>query len=156
SAVIFSRIQKARAAAREGWGTRPIIVASVDVAAGTPVVFENISQRSMPEQFVDESMVTPDVVARISDSTVYRPLRAGDPIRWRDLTPSSEFELVFFAARDIAPGPLSDDDLVMRVVQKDVLTPSWVRAGEVEVLERAVTTAFKAGDPILRTQLQGE
>jgi len=155
SMVVFSIVQRARRGAREGWSTRPVIVASVDVAAGTPVVFEIISQRSIPEQFADESMITPDKAASIVSSTVSRPLRAGDPIRWRDLTPTADEEIVFFAARDIAPGPLNEDDLTTRSVPTRVLTPSWVRASE-SVLTRVVTTGFKAGDPILATQLQGE
>src|SRR5437764_3563118 len=58
--VAYSAIKKKEADVRRGWNLVPVVVAAVDIAEGTVVTFDMISQRSVPEQFVTSSVVKPD------------------------------------------------------------------------------------------------
>jgi Flp pilus assembly protein CpaB len=68
--------------AREGWNLRPVIIASEDLAAGTVLTFDNINQRSIPEQFVTASIVHPSAATDIINQKLRLPVKAGDPILW--------------------------------------------------------------------------
>lgn len=50
--VHYSGLKKREAEVRRGWNLVPVVVAAVDVPAGTTLTFDMISQRSVPEQFV--------------------------------------------------------------------------------------------------------
>ncbi len=63
----------------------PVIVLAQDVPAGTPVTFDLISQRSLPEQFVTASMVKPDSASQLVNQRLVVDLKAGDVVRWGDL-----------------------------------------------------------------------
>ncbi len=68
-----------------GWNLVPIVVYAVDVAPGTPLTFDQISQRSVPEKFVDPSIVKPDSASAVINAHVVDAVNAGDPVRWSDV-----------------------------------------------------------------------
>lgn len=73
--------------ARRGWNLVPVVVVAADIPANGEVTMELLSQRSMPEQFVTESVVRPDEASRVITRRVRAKLVAGDPLLWRDLLP---------------------------------------------------------------------
>lgn len=70
---------------RAGWNLVPVIVYNQDLAAGTKLTFEVVSQRPIPEQFVTESIAKPDHASDVVGGTLIRRVAAGDPVRWQDL-----------------------------------------------------------------------
>ena len=92
-AVAFSAIKKKEADVRRGWNLVPVVVAAVDIAEGTVISFDMISQRQVPEQFVTSSVVKPDSASYIVNQKVLVPLQAGDPLLW------SQFETTRAAER---------------------------------------------------------
>ncbi len=91
--VAWSAIKKKEADVRRGWNLVPVVVAAVDIAEGTTVTFDMISQRSVPEQFITSSVVKPDSASYIVNQKVLVPVQAGDPLLW------SEFETTKAAER---------------------------------------------------------
>jgi flagella basal body P-ring formation protein FlgA len=85
AALAIPATAKRMAQAREGWRLVPVVVAAVDVKPGELLTMEQISQRSIPEQFVSPSMVRPDEASFIVNRKVETPLLAGDPVRWPSL-----------------------------------------------------------------------
>jgi pilus assembly protein CpaB len=83
SGVGYAWVQKTRSEVRKGWNLVPVVVAAQDIAEGTPVTLELLSQRSVPEQFVTPSIVKPDQVASIINQSVRAPVSAGDPLSWQ-------------------------------------------------------------------------
>ena len=91
--VAYSAIKKKEADVRRGWNLVPVVVAAIDIAEGTVVTFDMISQRSVPEQFVTSSVVKPDSASYIVNQKVLVPVQAGDPLLW------SQFETTKAAER---------------------------------------------------------
>jgi pilus assembly protein CpaB len=91
--VAFSAIQKQMADARKGWNLTPVVVATTDIAEGTVVTFDMISQRSVPDQFITSSVVKPDSASYVVNQKVLVPVQAGDPLLW------SQFETTKAAER---------------------------------------------------------
>jgi pilus assembly protein CpaB len=83
SGVGYAWVQREGMKVRKGWNLVPVVVAAQDIAEGTPVTFELISQRSIPEQFVTASVVKPDQATRIIHQPVTVPVKAGDPMTWQ-------------------------------------------------------------------------
>lgn len=75
-------VQKASADARRGWMLAPVVVAARPLAPGELVKFEDVSLRSIPEQFVTTSLVKPDGASYIVNQAVLVPVAAGEPLRW--------------------------------------------------------------------------
>src|SRR5438105_4565897 len=63
-----------------------IVVASVDIPAGTVVTFDMISQRKVPAAVVTSSIVKPDSASYVVNQKIVFPVLAGDALYW------SEFE----------------------------------------------------------------
>jgi len=80
--VSVTWVKKAGADARRGWVLKPVVVAAVDLPEGQRLTYEMISQRSVPEQFVTDSNVSPGAAPSILNKTVAVPVHAGDPILW--------------------------------------------------------------------------
>src|SRR5438067_960421 len=91
--VAYSAIKKKEADVRRGWNLIPVVVAAGDIAEGTVVTFDMISQRSVPEQFVTSSVVKPDSASYVVNQKVLVPVQAGDPLLW------SQFETTRAAER---------------------------------------------------------
>ncbi len=92
-AFAYLAIKKKEADVRRGWNLVPVVVAAQDIAEGTVVSFDMISQRSVPEQFVTSSVVKPDSANYVVNQKVLVPLQAGDPLLW------SQFETTKAAER---------------------------------------------------------
>lgn len=74
--------QRLAAKKRAGWDLVPVVVAAVDIPAGSVVTMEMISQRSIPEQFVTPSMVRPDAASYVVDRPTRLSMHAGDVLTW--------------------------------------------------------------------------
>ncbi|MFZ5443081.1 MAG: SAF domain-containing protein [Myxococcota bacterium] len=143
--------------AKKGWNLVPIVVAAVDLSEGAMVTMENISQRSIPEQFVTSSVVKPDAASYIVNQKILVPVQAGDPLLWTQFETKKK-TVVLFAVRDVPPGrPLAQEDTEERGVEEALLTRSWVRTEDrPNAVGRKVLAPFRAGDPILWTHLEAQ
>lgn len=74
--------QASKAKARRGWNLVPVVVAAQDVEVGHVVTMEDLSQRSIPEQFVTSSMVRPEDASHVVAQVTSVPLAAGDILNW--------------------------------------------------------------------------
>jgi pilus assembly protein CpaB len=90
--VGYSAIQRQRADVRKGWNLVPVVVAAVDVAEGSVVTMDMVSQRSIPEQFVTSSVVKPDSASYVVGQKVLVALQAGDPLMWSQFETSRATE----------------------------------------------------------------
>lgn len=81
--VIFKRYRDAR----RGWNLVPVVVVAVDLPPRSEITMDVLSQRSIPEQFVTESVVRPSEASKVLGRRVHAKLIAGDPLLWRDLLP---------------------------------------------------------------------
>lgn len=59
-----------------------IIVAAVDIPAGTIVTIDMLSQRGMPKQFVTSSIVKPDSAQYLLKQPTKRAMLQGDLMLW--------------------------------------------------------------------------
>jgi pilus assembly protein CpaB len=91
--IAYSAIKHRERTITEGWNLVPVVVASVDIAEGTMVTFDMVSQRAVPEKFVTSSVVKPDSASYIVNQKVLVPIQAGDPLLW------SQFETTKAAER---------------------------------------------------------
>ncbi|MFZ5471021.1 MAG: Flp pilus assembly protein CpaB [Myxococcota bacterium] len=91
--VAYSAIKKKEADVRRGWNLVPVIVAAADIAEGTVVTFDMISQRPVPEQFVTSSVVKPESASYVVNQKVLVPVQKGDALLW------SQFETTKAAER---------------------------------------------------------
>jgi pilus assembly protein CpaB len=82
SGLGYVYVKRAAVNARKGWNLVPVVVAAVDIPADTEVTMEMISQRSIPEQFVTDSVVKPDKASLIVNQKTRVPMRADDPLLW--------------------------------------------------------------------------
>lgn len=91
--VAYSAIKKRESDVRKGWNLVSVVVAATDIAEGTVVSFDMISQRSVPEQFVTSSVVKPESASYVVNQKILVPVQAGDPLLW------SQFETTKAAER---------------------------------------------------------
>src|SRR5258706_12080198 len=91
--VAYSAIRHQEYVVRKGWNLVPVVVAAADIAEGSTVTFDMISQRSVPEQFVTSSVVRPESASYVVNQKVLVPVQAGDPLLW------SQFETTRAAER---------------------------------------------------------
>jgi len=91
-AVAYMGIEREKKRVKAGWNLVPVIVANQDIAEGTAVTFEMVSQRPIPEQFVTSSVVKPDSASYIIGQRVLVPLQAGDPLLWSQFETSKAAE----------------------------------------------------------------
>jgi Flp pilus assembly protein CpaB len=83
-ALGLTALKKERAAGRCGapdFSVLPIMIASRDMAAGTPITYESISQCFIPEWSAAPSDLRPDSANAAIGVLTLVPLRAGDAIR---------------------------------------------------------------------------
>jgi Flp pilus assembly protein CpaB len=90
----FVWVKKKAADARRGWNLVPVVVASQDIPEGTVITYDQLVQRSVPEQFVTSSVVKPDSASYIVNQRLLVPVQAGDTLLWsqfetRKRTPAS-------------------------------------------------------------------
>lgn len=86
----YAWIQKQAREAKRGWNLVPVVVAAQDIPENTVITFDQISQRSVPEQFVTSSVVKPDSASYIVNQRLLVPVRAGDPMLWSHFETSQQ------------------------------------------------------------------
>ena len=69
-----------REKAVDGWHLQPVVVAAVDITEGHTLTMEDISQRSIPEQFLSEAYVKPMDAALVIGRKMNFAMQAGDPL----------------------------------------------------------------------------
>ena len=155
SAVGFVYVKRAGENARKGWNLVPVVVAAVDITENTVVTFDQISQRSVPEQFVTSSVIKPDSASYIVNQKILVPVQAGDPLLWTQFETKKQ-PLMLFARSDLASGGvLAEGDVEERGVVVDLITPSWVRTEDrPQAVGKKLIAPFRKGDPILWTHLE--
>jgi Flp pilus assembly protein CpaB len=84
----YTRIKAGEATVRKGWNLKPVVVAAVDIQAGEAITFDQISQRSLPEQFVTDAMVIPERAAEVVSQRARYAVQAGDVLLWGFTCPS--------------------------------------------------------------------
>jgi Flp pilus assembly protein CpaB len=153
----YSYIKKKEADVRRGWNLVPVVVASQDIPEKTAVTYDMISQRSVPEQFVTNSVVKPDSATYIVNQRILVPVLAGDPLLWSQFETQKQMKGLV-AAHDIpVGGKLTVEDVTERDMDPDTVTPSFVKEQErPHVVGRTITAAFRKGDPILWTHFYNE
>ncbi len=91
-AVAYAAIKRKEREVKAGWNLVPVIVAAVDIAEGSIVGYDMVSQRAIPEQFVTSSVVKPDSSSYVVGQKVLVPLQAGDPLLWSQFETSKAAE----------------------------------------------------------------
>lgn len=81
------------------WYLVPVVVAAVDIDEETVVTFDMISQRSVPQRFVTQSMVKPDSASYVVNQKIRAPLEAGDALLWPEFEESPCVDAVNAAAQ---------------------------------------------------------
>ena len=106
----FLRVKQADYDQRHGWVLAPVVVAARDLAPGTVVTFDDLSQRSIPDLMVTPSMVKPDLAESIVNRHLRVPLREGDPL-WAALfeprVPNLDLDLATECTEAIADSHLA-------------------------------------------------
>jgi Flp pilus assembly protein CpaB len=67
------------------WNLTPVVVAAHRIEPGARLTYEDLSQRSFPEQYVRAADVKPDLAGAIVGQFARWPLNEGEPIQWTDL-----------------------------------------------------------------------
>jgi Flp pilus assembly protein CpaB len=116
----------------------PVVVASVDIAAGTRVTFDMISQRSVPEQFVTSSIVKPDSASYVVNQVIDHPMQAGDPLRWVDFQASTARHL----SEQARAVRVETGEGVMKGDHLDLWRGGAVVASDAEVLDELGATRW--------------
>lgn len=80
--VGFAWVKKQAADARRGWNLVPVVVAAQDIPEGTVITYDQLVQRSVPEQFVTSSVVKPASASYILNHRLLVPVQAGDMFLW--------------------------------------------------------------------------
>lgn len=148
---------KLRQRERAGWNLVPIVVAAVDIDANGVITMEEISQRSIPEQFAIEDFVRPDSASYVINQRTRAALQSGDPLRWSDMTDPKRDTLAFFAKEDlIATTYLQQSHFELRVVDQKEVTASWITEAElISVVDKQLTVPLAKGDPLLWAHVGG-
>jgi len=148
-------IASAGPAARRGWPLTPVLVATIELDAGTSLTLDHFSTRDVPSIFVTANSVTPDGGSKLLNRPLLFSLHAGDPIRWTDVEPAFPMTVVLLATRDLLAGTkLTSADFEELRVSSKFVNDSWVRADDsAMVLGHSIAVPTLKGDPILWTHL---
>jgi Flp pilus assembly protein CpaB len=80
--LAWSWMKKVDHQGRDGWNLVPVVVVAASVPKGAEISFDVINQRSIPEQFVTDSMVRPDRAYEVIHQPTGSALEAGQPLLW--------------------------------------------------------------------------
>jgi pilus assembly protein CpaB len=89
---VWRHIEETKQEIRKGWDLKMIIVAQHDMAEGTLLAIDDVSQREVPEQFVTDSVITPENYNFVLGQKLAYPVKGGDPILWTHFQSSKGFE----------------------------------------------------------------
>lgn len=132
----------------------PIVVAGVDIEAGTLVTMEMLEQRTMPEQFSTTSIIKPDSVSYVVGQRLLVAVQKGDALLWSQFDTTTKVP-VLVAKTDVPGGTLlSAEMLEEKAVPPDMATSSVIKSGALaSVLGTHVGGWLKKGDLLLWAQL---
>lgn len=144
--------QKAAAVVEEN--LVPIVVAGVDIEAGTLVTMEMLQQRTMPEQFVTTSIIKPDSVSYVVGQRLLVPVQQGDALLWSQFETSKK-ETVLVAKTEVPEGTVLTAELLEeKAVLPDLATNSVIKSVALSsVLGTRLTGWLKKGDLLRWAQL---
>ena len=142
----------------------PVVVAAVDVPPGTPLTYDMLSQRSMPEMYVVSSMVKPDAASHLLGGKSLRPIAAGELLLWNDFPagtsralPKGAHAVAVDLGHEVSAGDVIDlrqPDGSLLVEGARVLTPGkspWLQVSEQEAAaiarNRSALTAVLRASP---------
>lgn len=111
----------------EAWRLESVVVAAVDLEAGTLVTMEHLSQRSVPVRFTNAAAIRPNEASRLMGASTLTPVSAGTSLSWW-----------MVAAAPADGGAPSDCAEVLRAFSADAGSPSVTRL--IEELESHRTT----------------
>ncbi|HLT31480.1 MAG TPA: hypothetical protein VK013_15700 [Myxococcaceae bacterium] len=66
--------------ATSAWNLVTVTVIDKDIPAGTPLTYQLVAQRDVPEQFVTEAHVRPEQTATIISRPMPHALKKGEPL----------------------------------------------------------------------------
>lgn len=157
SIAVYLFTKKVGAEARRGWNLLPVVVANQDIRAGSSITLDMIAQRSVPEQFVTNSVIAPEQASQILDRKIVASVLTGDVLLWSQFEAEDQ-QQVLFATRDIPAGAvIAQADVRDGELPKKLHTFSYVGpADRPQIVGRHPVAAFRAGDPILWTHFQAE
>lgn len=82
SRYVTGQAQAAEARVTEKYRKREVLVASANLAPGTPLDTRTLAQRSIPARYVGSDAIGAEQAARVIGRRLSRPLKAGDPLPW--------------------------------------------------------------------------
>ncbi len=89
---VWRYLEEKKLEIRKGWNLRQIVVAAREMPEGTIVSTDDVSQREVPEQFVTDSVITPENYNYIINQKISVPVKRGDPILWTQFQQNKGFE----------------------------------------------------------------
>jgi Flp pilus assembly protein CpaB len=75
-------VKKKAREVKAGWNLVPVLVAAMDLPAGTTLATSALEQRSVPEQLVTTSLVKPERLSQVTGKQLVGPMKAGEPLTW--------------------------------------------------------------------------
>jgi Flp pilus assembly protein CpaB len=156
--VVHAKYGQAFAEAKAGWNLVPVLVSSVDMKKNHLLNTEDISQRMIPNQFMNANNIGPDSAPVILKSRIRADILHGDFVLWSQFAEVPKVQVLCAAHSIKAGNRLKPSDVEFREVDAALPTPSWVRT-QIEVesaMKRESLAPFRKGDPILFSQLAPE
>ncbi len=90
--MTWSSIKEKKKEIERGWGLTEVLVYDTDLIEGSTLDNNMISKRGIPEQFVTNSVITPDNLRFIVGQRLNVPVKAGDSILWTQIQSGQELE----------------------------------------------------------------
>lgn len=118
---------------KRGWNLVPVLVVSKPISPGMRIGRENVEPRTLPEQFVSASVVTPERFQEVLGHRARFGLGAGETLLFSSVEMDGS---AWFATRDISAGaPFDAADFEERRIEAEAFTVWTVREGQFEQLK---------------------
>ncbi len=135
----------------------PVVMAAVDIEAGTIVTMEMVQQRSIPSMYTTTSVVRPDSASYIIGQKLKVPVQQGDMMLWThfETMAAEEMTTVVLAARDLPAGAeLTNEVIEQREVPARLATGSVMRPQQMpHLLGQKLKVPVRKGDMLLWSEL---
>jgi Flp pilus assembly protein CpaB len=76
----YLALKKKEREVKAGWNLSPVLVATRDLTAGTPLTSDAVTTKSIPEQFATDSVFNPRTQEKALGRTLVVPVKRGEPI----------------------------------------------------------------------------
>ncbi|MDP2270538.1 MAG: protein kinase [Archangium sp.] len=134
----------------------PVVMAGVDMPAGTIVTFDMLVQRSMPARYITSSVIKPDAASYIIGQPLNVPVQRGDTLLWSQFEQMpAKGKTVLSVRQDVAEGSVLVRELLEEhQVPEEVATNSVVKPHAIaHVLGHRVKAPMRKGDLLLWSQV---